>query len=70
MNSEQLKQWRKSQNLTQQALADWLEIPQSTIARWESKFCKIQHPKILGLALKQIENEQEKVNINNRKAYE
>jgi transcriptional regulator with XRE-family HTH domain len=57
MNSEQLKTWRKSQKLTQQALADRLEIPQSTIARWEKKFCEIQHPRILELALKQVERE-------------
>lgn len=55
MNAQLLKQWRKTNNLSQAKLATYLAIPQSTIARWETEFCKIEHPVILGLALKEIE---------------
>lgn len=60
MTGKELKQRRQQLGLTQPVLAEILGTKQATISDWENEKIKIQHPKILDLALKQLENENAK----------
>ena len=54
MNGNELKEWRRNQNLTQGALADLLGVHRVTIAKWEAGDRGI--PPFLPLALEALEN--------------
>ncbi|MFH0812848.1 MAG: helix-turn-helix transcriptional regulator [Pseudomonadota bacterium] len=58
MTKEELKQWRETNNLTQQQLADLLNVSQVTVARWETDARKI--PSFLYLALIGLEKSKRK----------
>ena len=58
MEGTELKHWREKQGLTQEALADVLEVASNTVSRWELGERKI--PTYLRLALKQIESEKKR----------
>jgi transcriptional regulator with XRE-family HTH domain len=53
MDVNELKEWRRNQNLTQGALADLLGVHRVTIAKWEAGDRGI--PPFLPLALKALE---------------
>ena len=53
MTPEQLRLWRWSHNLTQQALADFLGVKVLAVARWEAG--SRTPPQYLRLALERIE---------------
>jgi transcriptional regulator with XRE-family HTH domain len=61
MDSEELRDWREAQDLTQGELAELLSVDITTISRWERNQRAI--PPYLALALKYLEikeAEQEK----------
>lgn len=45
---------RTALGLTQRGLAERLDVPQATVWRWETAQTAIQHPTILGLALRAL----------------
>lgn len=51
MTPAELRQTRAALGLTQRGLAERLAIPQATVWRWETAKTKIQHPRMLALAL-------------------
>lgn len=53
MNGKELKEKRKQMELTQEQLADELQVTSNTVARWERDEMKI--PPFLHLALETIE---------------
>lgn len=55
MDKEELKNWRKKLNLTQEQLAEKLKVAPNTVSRWELGTRKI--PEFLELALITIENQ-------------
>jgi transcriptional regulator with XRE-family HTH domain len=55
MKGAELREWRLALGLTQQELADKLEVSRNTVARWERDEMAI--PGFLHLALKSIESE-------------
>jgi len=61
MKGAKLREWRLALGLTQQELADKLEVSRNTVARWERDEMAI--PGFLHLALKSIECEAEKTSI-------
>lgn len=54
MDAEQLRAERKRLGLTQQQLADLLDVRQRTISEWERGEVTIRHQQILALALEAI----------------
>jgi transcriptional regulator with XRE-family HTH domain len=58
MKGAKLRERRLALGLTQQALADKLEVTQNTVARWERD--EMANPGFLHLALKWIEYEAAK----------
>lgn len=55
MTQQELKDTRLSLGLSQAQLADALGVAANTVSRWEQGTLTIQHPKILWLALRQLE---------------
>ena len=55
MKGAKLREWRLAQVLTQQELADKLQVSRNTVARWERDEMAI--PGFLHLALKTLECE-------------
>lgn len=51
LDGQMLRAWRLRVNLSQDDLAHLLDVPQSTISRWETGSIEIMHPRILALAL-------------------
>jgi len=66
MKGAKLRERRVALGLTQQGLADKLEVSRNTVARWERDEMAI--PGFLHLALKSIESEAAKGPANNRQA--
>ncbi len=66
MKGAKLRERRVALGLTQQGLADRLEVSRNTVARWERDEMAI--PGFLHLALKSIESEAAKGPANNRQA--
>ena len=66
MKGTKLRERRVALGLTQQGLADRLEVSRNTVARWERDEMAI--PGFLHLALKSIESEAAKGPANNRQA--
>jgi transcriptional regulator with XRE-family HTH domain len=66
MKGTKLRERRVALGLTQQALADKLEVSRNTVARWERDEMAI--PGFLHLALKSIESEAVKGAANNSQA--
>jgi transcriptional regulator with XRE-family HTH domain len=54
MTGKELRAWRMAHDWSQQRLADALDVPVNTIARWERDELPIRHPTILKLALLQL----------------
>lgn len=54
MDAERLRAERKRLGLTQQQLADLLDVRQRTISEWEREEVTIRHQQILALALEAI----------------
>lgn len=54
MNGEQLRQEREQLGLSQQRLADLLDVRQSTISEWEKGKVTIRHERILELAMREV----------------
>lgn len=52
-----LRRMREALNLTQEELAERLDIPTNTLARWERGELYIRHATILHLALREIKRE-------------
>lgn len=52
--AKQLKQFRKTQNLTQVQLASKLGCHPNTLAKWEQGKQNIRHPKLVKLALDEL----------------
>ncbi len=48
--------WRKRLGLSQAELARWLDVPDSTVSRWERGLMQIASPTILRLALERLES--------------
>lgn len=59
MTGADLKQRREKLGLRQSDLAKRWEVPQPTIANWESGKYKIQRPQMLDDAMKTVEREYE-----------
>jgi len=66
MKGAKLRERRVALGLTQQGLADKLEVSRNTVARWERDEMAI--PGFLHLALKSIESEAAKGPANNHQA--
>lgn len=62
MDGNELKQRREKLNLSQSNLAKLIGVRQQTVSDWESEQHKIQHPKLIDLALQTIERERETQN--------
>jgi len=58
-----LRAYRKRLGLTQEALAEMLEIPRNTIARWERDELAIEKVRLLELALAALTGHQGKTEI-------
>jgi transcriptional regulator with XRE-family HTH domain len=56
MTGDKLRKRRQALGLTQQGLADRLEVSRNTVARWERE--EMQIPGFLDLALQTIEREK------------
>jgi transcriptional regulator with XRE-family HTH domain len=56
MNGNELKEWRRNQKLTQEALGDLLGVHRVTIAKWEAGDRGI--PSFLPLALEALEGKR------------
>lgn len=54
LTAEELREWRTTRQLTQAGLAEMLEVPVNTIARWERGEIQINQPRVLSLALQAI----------------
>lgn len=54
MTPRELRAWRSRVGWSQQALADALDVPVNTIARWERGELVIRHGTILRLALERL----------------
>lgn len=54
MTGEDLRRFRSAHGFTQRDLAKLLDIPQNTISRWERETHRIEHGKMLTLALAAI----------------
>jgi DNA-binding transcriptional regulator YiaG len=54
MGHEELKAMRFKLGLTQSQLADILQLPANTIARWERGELKIERPELLRLAIEHL----------------
>lgn len=52
--------WRKRLGLSQAELARLLDVPDSTVSRWERGLMAISSPTILRLALERLEQTQSK----------
>lgn len=57
MNSEELRRERKRLGLSQQELADLLDVQQRTISEWERGKVTIRHETILARALRDVARE-------------
>ena len=66
MKGAKLRERRVALGLTQQGLADKLEVSRNTVARWERDEMAI--PGFLHLALKSIESDAANGPANNRQA--
>ena len=64
MKGTKLRQWRVALGLTQQGLADKLQVSRNTVARWERDEMAI--PGFLHLALKSLESEAAKGAANSQ----
>src|SRR5262245_49744054 len=51
MDNAALREWRLTHGLSQDELANLLDVPTNTLARWERGELAIRHPRILALAL-------------------
>lgn len=56
MDGHALRDYRREHGLTQTDLARLLGLPQATISRWETGATKIEHGRMLELALLAIAN--------------
>jgi transcriptional regulator with XRE-family HTH domain len=54
-----LRERRKAMGLTQQQLAEALAVPMNTVARWEQGAINIAHPRVLELALIELQRQLE-----------
>jgi transcriptional regulator with XRE-family HTH domain len=55
MTGSELRTRRQALGWTQQALAERLGVPRNTIARWERGELRIEHERLLDLALEALE---------------
>lgn len=51
MTPNELRARRQALGLSQKALAERLGVPQATVSRWETGHHRIEHPRLLALAL-------------------
>ena len=51
---QELRAWREARGWSQQRLADALDVPVNTVARWERAELPIRHGTILKLALREL----------------
>lgn len=61
MTPAELRQRRQALGFTQQQLADALDLPRATVARWEQGVFAIQHQTMLALALETLERRAERL---------
>jgi len=54
----ELREWRERVGLTQAHLAARLGVSENTVARWERGELRIQHPAMVALALRWLEQER------------
>lgn len=59
MTGPELRTRRQALGLTQRALAERLGIPWNTLARWERGELRIEHARLLDLALEALERREE-----------
>ena len=57
MDRVELREARKRMGMTQAELAKALDLPRGTVQRWETGEVGIRHPKMLELALRELERE-------------
>ena len=57
MDGKALRDRRRRLGMSQRDLAHELDVPPNTVARWERGELTIQHPRVLQLALNDIERQ-------------
>lgn len=60
MTGDELRRWRERVDWSQGRLADALDLPANTVARWERGEMPIRHDTILRFALRWLEQENRK----------
>lgn len=58
MNGPDLRRRRHALGLSQQKLAERLGVAKMTVSRWERGTLRIEHPRLLALALEALEQRQ------------